>query len=64
MSKFKRFFKQNKARSIILIVCLIFGGASNVVSLAGIISTLLYIVSIALAVQLSFEWREFEKPQE
>lgn len=64
MNKFKRFFQKNKVKFIVLAICATFGGWSGASSLSGILAMVLYIISLALAMQLSFEWRDFEKPKE
>jgi len=64
MSKIKPFLKQKKVKVIILIICITFGGVSTAVSFVGAISTLLYIIALVLAVQLSFEWRDFKEGKE
>jgi predicted exporter len=57
----KTFVKRRKARIILAPLCLLLGGISQAINLAGIVSTLLYIVGLALVINLGLEWRELKK---
>ena len=57
----KTFVKRRKARFILASLCLLLGGISQAINLAGIVSTLFYIVGLALVINLGLEWGEFKK---
>lgn len=57
----KGFIRHNKGKVITASLCLLLGGVSQANDLVGIISTLLYIVGLALVINLCLEWRELKK---
>jgi len=57
----KAFVKRHKGKVITASLCLLLGGVSQASSLVGVISTLLYIVGLALVINLGLEWRELKK---
>ena len=63
MKSIKSFIKQNKFKVIGGAACLLFGGVSTQQSVSGVISTLLYLVGLALAINLVLEYKEYKKDE-
>ena len=61
MKDVKGFIKQKKFKVIVGSVCLLLGGVTTQQSIAGIISTILYLIGISLAINLTMEYKEYKK---